>query len=123
MSVDRSKSRARDRAVSWIRAARKDFQEFPEKARWQILTALEIAAAGRKADIAKPLKGVGSGVFEIALKYRRDAWRTVYAVELDDDIWVIHAFQKKSKSGIKTPKKEIDKVRDRLKALKKGLRK
>lgn len=122
MGGDDAQAGATSRAVSWIRAARKDFEKFPEKARWQILTALEIAAAGRKADIAKPLKGLGSGVFEVALKHRGDAWRTVYAVEIDDDIWVIHAFQKKSLSGIGTPKKEIDKIRHRLKALKEELR-
>jgi phage-related protein len=121
MAAAASNFGTRNRAVSWIRAARKDFQKFPERARRQILTALEIAAAGRKADIAKPLKGIGSGVFEVALKYRGDAWRTVYVVEIDDDIWVIHAFQKKSTVGIKTPKKEIDKIKSRLKALEEAL--
>src|SRR5579864_9530097 len=53
-------------------------------------------------DIAKPLKGLGSGILELALRHRGDAFRVVYAVQLDGDIWVIHAFQKKSKSGIKT---------------------
>ncbi len=88
-----------------------------------MLAALEIAAAGRKADIAKPLKGMGSGVLEIALKHRGDAWRSVYALELDEDIWVVHAFKKKSSTGIKTPKREIEKIRQRLKALKEELRK
>ncbi len=77
---------------------------------------------GWKADIAKPLHGFGSGVFEIALPYRRDAFRVVYAVQLGDDIWVIHAFQKKSTTGIKTPNREIEVVRDRLKKLKEALR-
>ena len=63
-----------------------------------------------------------SGVLEIALAYRSDAFRVVYAVQLADEIWVIHAFQKKSKRGIKTPKHEIDLVRDRLKRLKEALR-
>jgi phage-related protein len=64
----------------------------------------------RKADIAKPFHGFGSGVLEIALAYGGDAFRVVYAVQVADDIWVIHAFQKKSKQGIKTPKHEIDLV-------------
>ena len=51
-------------------------------------------------------KGFGSGVFEVALKHRTDAYRTVYALQLGTDIWVLHAFQKKAKAGIKTPKKE-----------------
>jgi phage-related protein len=76
----------------------------------------------RKADIAKPLHGFGSGVLEIALAHRGDAFRVVYAILLADEIWVIHAFQKKSKQGAKTPKHEIDLVKDRLKRLKETLR-
>lgn len=70
----------------------------------------------------KPFKGIDGGVFEIALKYRGDAFRTLYAVKIDTDIWVIHAFQKKSKSGIKTPQREVDIIHDRLKRLKEALK-
>jgi phage-related protein len=108
--------------VSWIKAALRDFQEFPEGAKSVLLGALTVAAEGGKADIAKPLIGLGSGVLEIALSYRGDALRVVYALQLADEIWVIHAFQKKSKQGVKTPKHEIDLVRDRLKRLKEALR-
>ena len=73
---------------------------------------------GGKADVAKPMHGLGSGVFEIALPFRGDAFRVVYAVQLADGIWVVHAFQKKSTHGIKTPQREIDLVKDRLKRLK-----
>lgn len=76
----------------------------------------------RVANIAKPMRGFGSGVFEVALKYRGDAFRTVYAVQIGDALWVLHAFQKKSKTGIKTPKHEIDLIHDRLKRLKETLR-
>ncbi len=110
------------RPLSWIHAALKDFQKFPEGAKSVFLTALTIAAEGGKADIAKPVHGFGSGVLEIALAYRGDAFRVVYAVQLADEIWVIHAFQKKSKQGIKTPKHEIDLLKDRLKRLKEILR-
>ena len=110
------------RPVSWIKAALRDFQEFPDSAKCIILGALTIAAEGGKSDIAKPLHGFGSGVLEIALAYRNDAFRVVYAVQLAAEIWVIHAFQKKSKQGIKTPKHEIDMVKDRLKRLKEALR-
>ncbi len=114
--------RSRDtRPISWIKAARKDFDGFPEKAQDEIMRALTVAAEGRKADIAKPMKGFGSGVFEVALKYRADAYRTVYALQLGDRLWVLHAFQKKAKQGIKTPKKELDLIRERLKRLKKEL--
>ena len=80
--------------------------------------ALRIAAQGEKADTAKPLKGFGGGVFEIAVRHRGDAFRAVYAVQLDEDIWVLHAFQKKSKTGIKTPRQESDLIRERIKRVK-----
>jgi phage-related protein len=110
------------RPVSWIKAALREFATFPDGARSICLTALTIAAEGGKADIAKPMRGLGSGVFEIALPFRGDAFRVVYAVQLGEDIWVVHAFQKKSTRGIKTPKAEIDLVKDRLKRLKEMLR-
>ena len=109
------------RPVSWIRAALKEFETFPEGARENCLAALTIAAEGGKSDIAKPMHGLGSGIFEIALPFRGDAFRVVYALQLDFDIWVIHAFQKKSTQGIKTPKHEIDLIKDRLKRLKEML--
>ncbi len=101
------------RPISWIKAARKDFDTFPESAQLEIERALTVAAEGGKADIAKPMKGLGSGVFEIALAYRGDAYRA--------DLWVIHAFQKKSKKGRETPQSEIDLIRERIKRLKEAL--
>lgn len=74
------------------------------------------------ADIAKPLHGLGSGVFELALPFQGDAFRVVYAVQIADEVWVVHAFQKKSTQGIKTPLREIELVRDRLRKLKEMLR-
>lgn len=110
------------RPISWIKAALKDFQKFPEAARSICLAALTIAAEGGKADLAKPMHGLGSGVFEIALPLRGNAFRVVYAVQLAEEIWVIHAFQKKSKRGIKTPLREIGLIEDRIKNLKETLR-
>jgi phage-related protein len=110
------------RPVSWIRAALKEFETFPEEARSIFLAALTIAAEGGKADIAKLMHGLGSGVFEIALPFRGDAFRVVYAVQLAEEIWVVHAFQKKSTQGVKTPKREIDLIKERLKRLKEMLR-
>jgi phage-related protein len=110
------------RPVSWIRAALREFETFPEGARSICLAALTIAAEGGKADIAKPMHGLGSGVFEIALPFKGDAFRVVYAVQLADEVWVIHAFHKKSTQGIKTPQREIDLVKDRLQNLKERLR-
>src|ERR1035441_8380869 len=110
------------RPVSWIRAALKELETFPEGARSICLAALTIAAEGGKADVAKPMHGLGSGVFEIALPFRGDTFRVVYAVQLADEVWVIHAFQQKSTQGIRTPRREIDLIEDRLKRLKEMLR-
>lgn len=110
------------RPISWVSAARKEFENFPEGAQAICLTALTIAAEGGKADIAKPLKGLGAGVMEIALAYRGNAFRVVYAVQIGAELWVVHAFQKKSTQGIKTPKYELDLIETRVKRLKEMVR-
>ena len=110
------------RPISWLKGARKTFEDFPPGAQIEMARALTILAEGQMPDIAKPLTGLGSGVMELALRYRGDAFRVVYALQIGDDIWVIHAFQKKSKSGIKTPKQEVDLIRERLKRLREILK-
>ncbi len=87
-----------------------------------MLDALSLAAEGKKANNAKPCKGSEDGVFEIAVRHRGDAFRTLYAVKVGVNIWVIHAFQKKSKSGIKTPQMEVELIRERIKRLKEALK-
>ncbi len=110
------------RPVSWLKAALKDFEKFPAEAQTVCLTALTMAAEGGKADLAKPSHGLGSGVMEIALPFEGNAYRLVYAVQIGDDIWVVHAFTKKSTQGVRTPRREIDLVSDRLKRLKELLK-
>src|SRR5713101_4740875 len=105
------------RPVRWIKAARKDFEAFPQEARDSLLDALTFVAAGGFPGIAKPMKGLGSGIFELALRFRTDAYRVVYAVQLGNAVWVVHAFQK-SRAGIKTSQAEIDLIRKRLVRLK-----
>lgn len=99
-----------------------DFEAFPIDAQREMWRALTIAAEGRRSDKAKPFRSVDGGVFEIALKHRGDAYRVIYAVQIGAALWVIHACQKKSKSGIKTPQAEINLIRERLKRLKEALR-
>ena len=82
---------------------------------------MTIAAEGGKADIAKPFKGQGAGLFEIALPLRGNAFRVLYAVLIAEEIWVLHAFQKKSTQGIKTRQHEIELIEGRLKRLKEVL--
>ena len=112
-----------DRPIGWVKAARRDFLTFPDSVRDRVNTSLTIAARGAKADIAKPLRGLGSGVMEIAVRHRSNAWRVVYIAEIAGSLWVLHAFQKKSKTGIRTPKPEIDIVKERLRRLKEELSK
>ena len=112
----------RVRSVGWIKAARKNFLNFPARARDDTFEALSIVAEGGTPDMAKPLTGLGSGVWELVLREQGDAYRVVYALQIAEEIWVVHAFQKKSKSGISTPKQEIDLVRQRIKRLKETLR-
>ncbi len=109
------------RTISWIKAARKDFEAFPARAIDRALDALTIVADGGTPDLAKPLTGLSAGVWELAIKERGDAYRVVYALQLGDDVWVVHAFQKKSTKGISTPRHEIDLVRDRIRRLKEML--
>jgi len=99
----------------------KDFETFPGPVQDRVVFALRIAARGEKADTAKPMKGLGAGVFEIAIRHRSDAFRAVYALQLDEDIWVLHAFGKKSKTGIRTPRREIDLIRERIRRVKEQL--
>ncbi|HKV55470.1 MAG TPA: type II toxin-antitoxin system RelE/ParE family toxin [Candidatus Binataceae bacterium] len=110
------------RKVNWLKAALKDYLEFPKEAQDRAATALTYVAEGATPDIAKPLKGLGSGIWELAIKSRGDAYRVVYALQLGEDIWIVHTFQKKSNKGIATPKHEIDLVRERIKRLREQLR-
>ena len=79
--------------------------------------ALHLAQTGQKHDQSKPLKGFGgAGVLEVVEDHMGDTYRAVYTVKLAEVVYVLHCFQKKSKSGIATPKPEMDLIRDRLKA-------
>ena len=110
------------RSVSWIKAARKDFEAFPKRAKDRAFDGLTVIADGGTPDIAKPLAGLGSGVWELAIKERGDAFRVIYALQLGNEIWVIHAFQKKATKGISTPRHEIDLVNERIRRLKEILK-
>jgi phage-related protein len=67
-------------------------------------------------------QGFDAGVYEIAVAHRSDAFRAIHVLKIGPDIWVIHAFQKKSKQGIKTPRHEIDLIRNRIKRLREMLK-
>ena len=90
-------------------------RSFPQAVRDEIGFALYQAQTGNKHVNAKPLKGLGPGVLEIVSEHRGDTFRAVYTVRLATKVYVLHAFQKKSKRGIATPKPEIELVKHRLK--------
>jgi phage-related protein len=99
----------------WVGSSLQDLRKFPEDVKDQVGYALHLAQIGAKHPQAKPLKGFGgAGVLEVVEDHAGDTYRAVYTVRLEGAVYVLHAFQKKSKSGIKTPKKELDLVRDRL---------
>jgi phage-related protein len=116
--------------VEWIGSSYKDFIALPEAIQDTMGHALYLAQIGRVHISAKPLKGFGgAGVVELVEDDRHGTYRAVYTVKLESAIYVLHAFQKKSKKGMKTPLEEIELVRRRLKvaeeddlARKRGLR-
>ena len=100
--------------VRWIGDSREQLRRFPKPARGAVGEALRIAQIGGKHRNAKPLIGVGSGVFEIVARYDTNTYRAIYTVNIGENIYVLHVFQKKSTRGIRTPKREIDLIKQRL---------
>jgi len=101
------------RPLVWVGNSKKNIREFPEGAQKLLGDELQLIQFGGMPKDAKPFKGVGSGVLEIALRYASDAYRVVLAVQIGKRIYVLHAFQKKSKKGIETPKRDVDLIRKR----------
>ena len=100
----------------WMGSSRSDVKEFPADVRQAVGFALWQAQVGRKHRDAKVLKGFGgAAVLEVVADHDRDTFRAVYTVRFAGTVYVLHAFQKKSKKGIKTPKAEIELIRRRLK--------
>ena len=103
------------RPLFWVASSLEDLRSFPDAVKSTMGFALHLAQVGRKHPCAKPLKGfAGAGVLEIAEDHVGGTYRAVYTVRLARAVYVLHAFQKKSRAGIKTPAKEIELVRDRL---------
>lgn len=101
--------------VIWVGSSRRDFGAFPDPVKDRMGYALFVAQQGGKHADAKPLKGyAGAGVVEIVRDHRGDTFRTIYTVRLAGVVYVLHAFQKKSKTGRETPKAEIDLIDRRL---------
>ncbi len=103
------------RPIIWVGDSRKTILVFPDEVKKLIGDELQLIQFGDMPKSVKPFKGVGSGVIEIAIKYDKDAYRCVQAVQLGENIYVLHAFQKKSTKGISTPKKDVDLIKQRYK--------
>jgi phage-related protein len=102
-------------AVIWLGDSLRELKTFPAVVQDEMGYAIYLAQRGEKHVSAKPLKGLGSGVLEVVSDHRGDAFRSVYTVRLAERVFVLHAFQKKSRSGIATPKADIELIRQRLK--------
>jgi phage-related protein len=102
--------------VRWVGSSKRDFLGFPDAVIDVVGFALYLAQVGRKHDRAKPLKGFGgSGVLEMVEDHDGDTYRAVYTVRYERAVYVLHAFQKKSPSGSRTARQDIELVRRRLK--------
>ncbi|MEG3836493.1 MULTISPECIES: type II toxin-antitoxin system RelE/ParE family toxin [unclassified Microcoleus] len=110
--------------VEWIGSSRDDLRDFPEDVQQIMGFALYRAQLGKKHPDAKPLKGFkGAGVLEIVENFDGDTYRAVYTVKFEGIVYILHAFQKKSKQGIATPKQDIDLIESRLKRAKEHYKK
>lgn len=105
----------REKALHWVGSAKKDYLDFPAEVQSDMGYALGLAQLGSKHPRAKPWKGEGPGVLEIVEDHRGDTYRAVYTVSFAAAVYVLHAFQKKSKSGIKTSQEDVALVGQRLK--------
>lgn len=101
------------RPIVWLGNSKEKIRSFPEGAQKLLGDELQLVQFGGMPKDAKPLKGFAGGVLEIALRYASDAYRVVTAVQLGTRIYVLHAFQKKSKKGIATPQREIELIKKR----------
>jgi phage-related protein len=108
-----------EKPLHWVGSSKRDFLSFPVGVKEDMGNALGIAQFGGTAPIAKPWKGLGSGVMEIVESHNGNAYRAVCTVKFEKAVYVLHAFQKKSPSGIRTAKHNVDLVAERLKTAEK----
>lgn len=104
--------------LKWVGTSKKDLLNLPKDVIQEIGYALYLTQEGNHYSKAKPFKGYGAGVYELAIRHNKNAYRAIYFLDLIDSVYVIHCFQKKSKIGIKTPQDEIELIKQRIKLLK-----
>ncbi len=106
---------AKEKPVHWIGSSKSDLLALPQEVVSDMGYALGVAQLGGKHPHAKPWKGEGAGVFEIVESFEANAYRGIYTVRFEGVVYVLHVFQKKSPSGIRTAQTDIDLVSERLK--------
>jgi phage-related protein len=111
MAIDH---KAHLKPLRWIGDSYRRYVEFPRQVKQDIGLAMMVAQYGGKAESAKPWKGLGSGVMEVVDSFDGNAYRAIYTVRFADSVYVLHAFQKKSKRGISTPQRDVNLVKARL---------
>ncbi len=105
------------KVLYWEGSSKKDFKEFPVPVQKDLGVALFVVQLSRTPGSAKPWKGLGPGIYELVEDHRGDTFRVVYTVRIADTVHVLHAFQKKSKSGTATPRPDVELIEKRLKAV------
>ena len=109
--------RRKRKILYWEGSSKKDFKAFPIDVHKDMGVGLFVVQLGGTPDSSKPWKGLGPGVYELVEDRRGDTFRAVYTVRVGDAVHVLHAFQKKSKSGIATPRPDVKLIERRLKAV------
>jgi phage-related protein len=105
-----------ERPLYWVGASLECLRSFPEEVIDKMGYALHLAQQGGKHPDAKPMKGfTGASVIEVVADHDGNTWRIIYTLKYMDAVYVLHAFQKKSKQGIKTPRQHVNIIRARLK--------
>ena len=104
--------------IIWLGNSRKNIIKFPEAVKERVGYALYLSQLGENSKNTKMMKGLGNGVYEIVDDFDKDTYRCVYTVRYAETLYILHSFQKKSKSGIKTPKNDIDLIKSRLRIAK-----
>jgi len=110
----RAKRTAGEKPLFWVGSSKRDLLAFPEEVKDELGAALSVAQFGGKHPDAKPWKGEGPGVLEIVEDHRGDTYRAVYTVRFEGAVYVLHAFQKKSPTGRRTPRADVELIARRF---------
>ena len=103
-----------ERPLLWVASSKSDYLRFPSRVQSGFGFELYLAQTGQHPPSAKPLRGLGSGTVELVEDFEGDTYRAVYTVRFREAVYVLHAFKKKSKRGIKTPQADLELIRRRL---------